>query len=53
MQRLHMDGIVYRRLRGAPVRAPLHLAWRRDETSPAVQPFVDLVGSTKVGHAGR
>ncbi|HEX9464248.1 MAG TPA: LysR family transcriptional regulator [Alphaproteobacteria bacterium] len=44
MQALHMDGVVYRRLSGAPVKAPLRLACRRGETAPAVRRFVELVG---------
>jgi DNA-binding transcriptional LysR family regulator len=43
MQRLHMDGVVYRRLRGTPLKAPLTLAYRRGDAAPAVQRFVDLV----------
>ena len=43
MQSLHMDGVVYRRLRGAPINAPLQLAFRRDDEAPALRRFVDLV----------
>jgi len=43
MQRLHMEGVVYRRLKGAPLKAPLKLASRRSESAPAVRSFVDLV----------
>ncbi len=44
LQRMAMDGVVYRRLKGpsAPI-APLNLATRRHETSMAVQRFVRLV----------
>jgi DNA-binding transcriptional LysR family regulator len=43
MQSLHMDGVVYRRLRGAPINALLQLAFRRDDDAPALRRFVDLV----------
>ncbi len=43
LQRLHMEGIVYRRLKGTPVKAPLQLAARRGESAPAVQRFIELV----------
>lgn len=43
MQRLHMDGVVYCRLKGAPVKAPLQLACRSDDTAPAMRRFVELV----------
>ena len=46
MQRLHMEGIVYCRLKGAPVKAPLRLAHRRGESAPAARRFVDLVQRT-------
>ncbi len=42
MQSLHMDGVVYRRLKGAPVTAPLQLAYRRGDAGPAVGRFVEL-----------
>ncbi|MBI1776527.1 MAG: LysR family transcriptional regulator [Proteobacteria bacterium] len=41
---LQMDGVVYRRLKGSPrPEAPLNLACRRGETSPAVRGFIHLV----------
>jgi len=43
MQRLRLEGVVYRRLKGAPLAAPLKLAARRSESAPAVRSFVDLV----------
>jgi DNA-binding transcriptional LysR family regulator len=44
LQRMHMDGVVFCRVSGAPQpRAPLYLASRRSETSPAVRTFLDLV----------
>ena len=44
LQRMHMDGVTYRPLRGAAQpRAPLHLATRRGDTSPVVRRFVALV----------
>jgi len=46
LRRLHMDGVVYRRLSGSPeLKAPLILACRHGENSAAVQRFVDLVQS--------
>jgi DNA-binding transcriptional LysR family regulator len=42
MQRLHMDGVVTVRLKGVPLTAPLNLAYRHSEASPAVRSFVDL-----------
>jgi DNA-binding transcriptional LysR family regulator len=46
LQRLQMDGIVYRKLEDMPqLRAPLILACRRGENAAAVQRFIDLVGS--------
>jgi DNA-binding transcriptional LysR family regulator len=42
MQSLHMDGVVYRRLKGAPVAAPLQMAHRRGDAAPATARFVDL-----------
>ena len=45
MRRLHMDGVVYRRIKGLPQpKAPLNLAYRRDADSPALRQFVGLVG---------
>jgi len=44
LERLHMDGVVFRRLTGEPrPRAPLNLAYRRSEMSPAVRSFIALV----------
>ena len=44
LQRMQMDGVAYRRLRGTPQpRAPLLLATRRADTSPVVRRFLDLV----------
>jgi len=56
MQSLHMDGVVYRRLKGAPVRAPLQLAQRRGDAeaqagAPAVGRFVEL--ATRIVAGGR
>ena len=42
LARMHMDGVVFRRIRGAAApRAVLNLASRRGEASPAVQRFLD------------
>jgi DNA-binding transcriptional LysR family regulator len=47
LQRLQMDGIVYRKLEDMPqLTAPLILAHRRGENAAAVQRFIDLVRST-------
>jgi DNA-binding transcriptional LysR family regulator len=47
LQRMHMDGVVYRRLKGAAQpKAPLILATRRGEASAAVQRFLGLVRQT-------
>ncbi|MFG3756901.1 LysR substrate-binding domain-containing protein, partial [Klebsiella pneumoniae] len=47
LQRMHLDGVVYRRLKGtAQPTAPLRLATRRGDSSAAVRRFVELVGQT-------
>ncbi|MBI1209861.1 MAG: LysR family transcriptional regulator [Alphaproteobacteria bacterium] len=47
LQRMQMDGVVYRRLKTVrKLVAPLSLAVRRGEPSPAVGRFVDLVRKT-------
>ena len=44
LQRLHMDGVLFRRVSGAvQPKAPLYLASRRGENSPAVRKFLELV----------
>ena len=44
LQRMSMDGVVFRRLIGSPQpRAPLYLASRRGETSASVRRFLELV----------
>jgi DNA-binding transcriptional LysR family regulator len=44
LQRMHMDGVVFRRLTGATQpKAPLYLASRRSETSASVKRFLELV----------
>jgi DNA-binding transcriptional LysR family regulator len=42
LQRMRMDGVVFRYLTGAP-KAPLYLASRRAETSTVVRKFLELV----------
>jgi len=50
LQRMHMDGVVYRRLKGAAQsRAPLLLATRRGEASAAVRRFAELARRTVKG----
>jgi DNA-binding transcriptional LysR family regulator len=47
LQRLQMDGIVYRKLEDMPqLTAPLILACRHGENAAAVQRFLDLVRTT-------
>lgn len=46
LQRMHMDGVVYRRLQGSQPRAPLLLATRRGDASAVVRRFLDLVNRT-------
>jgi DNA-binding transcriptional LysR family regulator len=47
LQRMHMDGVTYRPLTDAvPPKAPLHLASRRGDPSPAVRRFLALVRQT-------
>jgi DNA-binding transcriptional LysR family regulator len=47
LQRLHMDGVAYRRLAGSKhLQAPLNLACRRGETSTVIRRFVDLARRT-------
>jgi DNA-binding transcriptional LysR family regulator len=44
LQRIHMDGVIYRRLKGAAVpKAPLLLASRRGDPSAVVRQFLSLV----------
>ncbi len=44
LQCMRMDGVVFRRIGGvAPPTAPLYLARRRAETSPATRRFLELV----------
>jgi DNA-binding transcriptional LysR family regulator len=46
LQMLHMDGVVFRRLKNEPrATAPLNLAYRRSESSAAVRSFIELVRS--------
>ena len=53
MQSLHMDGVVYRRLKGAPVKAPLQIAHRRGDAAPAVSRFVELAQRIVAGGRSR
>jgi DNA-binding transcriptional LysR family regulator len=47
LQRMQMDGVVYRRLSGpAQPRAPLLIATRRSDTGAVVRRFLDLVKRT-------
>jgi len=43
LQRLHMEGVVFRRIKGSRPRAPLNLITRRGDPSAAVRRFVSLV----------
>jgi len=46
LQRMQMDGVVYRRLAGTRPRAPLLLATRRGDASAVIRHFLDLVKRT-------
>jgi DNA-binding transcriptional LysR family regulator len=51
LERMHMDGVTYRRLTGtAQPRAPLHLASRRGDTSSVLRQFLALVRQTAKTH---
>lgn len=49
MQSLQMGGVVYCRLKGAPVAAPIRLVHRQGEDAPAVRRFAELVTRTVAG----
>jgi DNA-binding transcriptional LysR family regulator len=53
LQRVQMDGVVYRRLK-SPIKlgAPLILAWRRNDPSAVVRRYVDLVKRLAKGFSG-
>ena len=52
LQRMHMEGVVYRRLKGPALpTAPLSLASRRGDPSAAVRHFLSLVKRTAKGFA--
>lgn len=53
MQRLHMDGVAYRRLKGDPVSAPLRLVCRQGDDAAALGRFVELVRRTVTGGSAR
>ena len=54
LQRMHMDGVTYRPLIGAEQpTAPLHLATRRGDTSPAVRRFLALAKQTAKAFSDR
>lgn len=55
LRRQHMDGVVYRRIKGHPqLRAPLNLAYRRDDNSSAVRRFIELIHHIQeLGDGGR
>ena len=51
LERMHVDGVTYRRLTGAAQpKAPLHLASRRGDTSSVVRQFLALVRQTAKTH---
>jgi DNA-binding transcriptional LysR family regulator len=43
LQNLSRSGLVYKRLTGAPSRIELAVAWRRDDTSPLLRAFLEVV----------
>ncbi|NOJ47218.1 LysR family transcriptional regulator [Bradyrhizobium archetypum] len=45
MQSVRMAGVVYRRLRETAPKAFLGLAWRRDDPSPVLKQFINVVRS--------
>ena len=48
LQRMRMDGVVFRRIGGAgQPMAPIYLVCRRGETSPSVRRFLELVKRSK------
>jgi DNA-binding transcriptional LysR family regulator len=47
LQHIKMDGVAFRRLKGSPqLRAPLSIASRRGDSSPAVRQFLKLAKQT-------
>jgi len=47
LQRMNMDGVTYRHLKGTtPLKAPIDLASRRGDPSATVRQFLDLVKRT-------
>ena len=47
MQRMHIDGVVYRRFKGVPqLKIPLNLVSRRGDASPVVRQFLKLAKQT-------
>ncbi len=54
LQRMQMDGVIYRLLQGQPQpRAPLLLATRRGDTGPVVRRFLDQVKLTARSFSGQ
>jgi len=49
LQRMRMDGVVFRRIGGAAPMAPLYLASRRGETSIVVRRFLELIKRSRPG----
>jgi DNA-binding transcriptional LysR family regulator len=46
LQRMNVDGVVYRRLKGAQLKIPLSLVSRRGETSEVVRQFLKMAKRT-------
>ena len=51
LRRMHLDGVVYRRQRAVPpLRAPLFVAARQGDASPALARFLELARRSARGH---
>jgi DNA-binding transcriptional LysR family regulator len=42
LQRIQVEGVVFRRLSDPGAVTTMWLTWRRDETSPAARAFIDM-----------
>jgi DNA-binding transcriptional LysR family regulator len=48
IEQIHADGVVYRRVQGKEPRAPISLAYRRDDNAATVRNFVALVRASSL-----
>jgi DNA-binding transcriptional LysR family regulator len=44
VQNLHREGVIYKPLQDVPTEVEMAIVWRRDETLPALQRFLQVVG---------